>query len=117
MRQRLGAQTVEAVCFLESPDQSSASLVVRVGDYTSNVSVQVFVSGTLSVIFIQRVFAPTAQYNAEVVNTFFPLSGQMNLGGGSDPACSDGVDNDEDGQTDFPNDSGCASASDPSEGG
>jgi hypothetical protein len=65
----------------------------------------------------QRVFAPTTDYDSEVVNTFFPLSGQMNLGGGSDPECSDGVDNDGDGQTDFPSDAGCSSTSDDSETG
>lgn len=31
------------------------------------------------------------------------------------PACSDGQDNDQDGLTDFPNDPGCASATDPDE--
>lgn len=35
--------------------------------------------------------------------------------GQTDPACSDGVDNDGDGRIDFPNDPGCASASDTSE--
>lgn len=33
------------------------------------------------------------------------------------PACSDGVDNDGDGQTDFPDDDGCSSADDTSETG
>ena len=41
-------------------------------------------------------------------------------GGGGDAGdteCSDGVDNDGDGRVDFPNDPGCSSASDDSEGG
>ncbi len=35
----------------------------------------------------------------------------------ADPDCSDNLDNDGDGRTDFPNDRGCSSASDPSEVG
>jgi acid phosphatase type 7 len=35
--------------------------------------------------------------------------------GGPQPACSDGVDNDGDGSTDFPNDPGCSSESDTDE--
>ena len=34
-----------------------------------------------------------------------------------DGSCEDGVDNDGDGRVDFPNDPGCSSASDDSEGG
>jgi cellulase/cellobiase CelA1 len=38
-------------------------------------------------------------------------------GRGSNPACSEGIDNDGDGLTDFPNDPGCSSASDDDETG
>lgn len=38
-------------------------------------------------------------------------------GTGSDPACSDGLDNDSDGLTDYPDDPGCSSASDGDESG
>ncbi|MCA9837415.1 MAG: hypothetical protein KC422_10875 [Trueperaceae bacterium] len=123
MRSRLsGTESVEVVCFLESQDKLAAALLVRTGAYTANITAQVFPSSFLgnpvSTIFIQRAFSPTAQYETEVVNTFFPLSGQMNLGGGSsDPECSDGIDNDGDGQTDYPDDKGCTSKEDTSESG
>jgi hypothetical protein len=120
MRDILGiAGPIDFVCSPPSNGTNAAALI-RTGDFTANVSVQVFVSpflgGTVSNIFAQVAIAPTAEYNARAVDVFFPLSGQMNLGGGSsDPECSDGIDNDGDGQTDYPDDNGCTSETDDSE--
>lgn len=49
--------------------------------------------------------------------TFCPAAGNAVTGFGTPacPACNDGVDNDTDGMTDFPADSGCTSATDSSE--
>lgn len=107
---------VQTVCFIEDAGRSAA--LVRAGEFTANLSVQAFTSGGLTVIFAQVAVAPTADYAFTALNAFFPLSGQMNLGGGSsDPECSDGVDNDGDGQTDYPDDGGCTSELDDSEAG
>jgi hypothetical protein len=43
--------------------------------------------------------------------------GERDNTGGGGTQCSDGVDNDGDGRTDFPDDPGCSSAADDSEGG
>jgi hypothetical protein len=86
-----------------------------------NLSTQVFVSSfganPITVIFAQVAVAPSAEYEATAVNIFFPLSSQMTPKGGTDPECSDAIDNDGDGLTDFPNDPGCNSPSDADENG
>ena len=98
----------------------SAARLVEVDGFTANLNVQTFPSpllGGTTTVFIQLAVAPTSQYDATAVNVFFPLNGQLTPGGGSSPQCSDGVDNDGDGETDFPDDPGCASPDDDSEGG
>lgn len=107
---------IDEVCF--GAIEGRAAMLLRSGSITANVSTQTFVSGGLTVILAQVAVAPTAEYDNVAYNVFFPLSGQMNLGGGSsDPQCDDGIDNDGDGLTDFPNDPGCTSPSDDSEAG
>jgi hypothetical protein len=116
------AAPVTATCSLTAPDGSRAARLIVAGDVTANVTAQVFASsfgpGTLTTAFVQVAVAPTGQYDDTVVSVFFPLSGQMNLGGGSGtPECSDGDDNDGDGRTDYPDDPGCASEFDDDETG
>ncbi|MEM6446008.1 MAG: hypothetical protein AAF704_05490 [Cyanobacteria bacterium P01_D01_bin.123] len=117
-------QTVETLCtrdlFDPSSQGTSASTLVKAGEFTANVNVQAVplppVLGVPSTsVFIQAVLAPMAQYEATAINVFFPITGQLLLGGGNSPDCSDAVDNDSDGFTDFPADDGCSSADDDSE--
>ena len=114
-------QDVRSVCFIVSQDKTSSQVLLRAGNFTAQVGTQVFVSsspfgGAVSVVFAQVVVAPTAEYEATAVNVFFPLTGQMGLGGGSsEPECNDNEDNDGDGAVDYPDDKGCTSADDPSE--
>lgn len=112
------AGPVQMVCERTSPDDSFRSEVYVAGDYTANLSTQAYRMSGVTVVFVQLAFSPSGQYASDVLNVFFPLSGQMTPGGGSgDPECSDGEDNDGDGQTDYPDDPGCSSASDDSEAG
>lgn len=110
-------QPVERTCFLATPDGTRASTIVRAGDLTANVSIQVaFNTSGFEVIsnaFVQVAVAPTAQYADTAVNVFFPLTSQVSPR--STPQCRDNVDNDGDGRIDFPADPGCTSATDNSE--
>lgn len=114
-------QNVETVCFIMLPDQTRAAAIIRAGNFTANVSIQVFVSALgnspVTVILAQVALAPTSEYALTAVNVFFPLTSQLTPRGGTDPECSDGVDNDGDGRVDFPNDPGCSSPDDTSEAG
>ena len=67
----------------------------------------VTISATYSPILPLLPF-PTRTFSFSAARTIFP-----NVVGS--PACGDSVDNDNDGQTDYPNDVGCASAADPDE--
>ena len=67
----------------------------------------VSISATYSPILPLLPF-PTSTFSFSAARTIFP-----NVVGS--PACGDSVDNDNDGQTDYPNDVGCASAADPDE--
>lgn len=60
--------------------------------------------------------AATQSACATEPSMFFSVAADFTLSA-ADPECSDSVDNDGDGQTDFPNDPGCADANDTSEYG
>ena len=61
--------------------------------------------------------APTTDFDAHVLDTWLPIGFQFLAGGGALQQCSDGIDNDGDGQVDHPNDTGCTSPRDDSEAG
>lgn len=115
-------QNVTESCFFNAPDGSSASVLLRAGGFVANANAQVFkmpglFGGVTSLVFAQVVVAPAAEYDQVAIDVFFPLTGQLMAGGGSDPECSDGIDNDGDNKTDYPADEGCSSKDDVSEAG
>ena len=96
--------------------ESVAAKLIRAGDFTIFAQTHVivvtgtaaFYSGFLSV-------APTAESASLINDIYVPMITQL-YGGGSDPAaCGDGIDNDGDGNTDFPDDAQCTSPADDSE--
>lgn len=102
-----------------SGTQATAVLLDADG-FTAMLQTQVYRGSVpgFSIVFIQMVVAPSAQFDDVTYNVFFPLSGQMLPGGGSgEPECNDGVDNDGDGKIDHPDDTGCSSPEDDSETG
>lgn len=111
---------LDVVCSADSPPGAFAldvsARIVRFGDYTANVTVQTAYLSGLTTAFVQVALAPSAEYGATLYNVFFPLTAQMGPGGGSGtPECNDGVDNDGDGRTDFPDDPQCTSPLDDTE--
>jgi len=115
-------QNVTESCFFNAPDGSSASILLRAGDFVANANAQVFrmpglFGGTTSMLFAQVVVAPATEYDQVAIDVFFPLTGQLMARGGSSPECSDGIDNDGDNKIDFPEDKGCSSADGISEAG
>lgn len=113
---------LEVVCSLDSaPGQlqfDRSSRIVSLGGYVANVSVQTayLAGGTTS--FIQVALAPDNEYGGFLYFVAFPLTAQMGPGGGgTEPECNDGIDNDGDGLIDYPNDPQCSSPLDDSEAG
>lgn len=121
---------VETVCDLQVQEPNfaggttdAASAFMRLGDFTANITVRITnVPISAGNVFAQAavymVLSPTDEYAQLVYDVFVPIITQFYGGGSSvdsDKACSDGKDNDNDGFTDFPNDSECSSADDDSE--
>ena len=109
---------LEVVCSLDSLQFDRSSRVVSFGGYVANVSVQTAYSAGFTTSFIQVALAPDNEYGGFLYFVAFPLTAQMGLGGGgSEPECNDGIDNDGDGLIDYPNDPQCSSPLDDSEAG
>ncbi len=70
---------------------------------------------TVPTVFAGQNVAATAENTAAGELESDPSAPVIVLGAGSISACNDMVDNDLDGQTDFPNDPGCTSRADPDE--
>lgn len=89
---------------------------LRVGDFTIVTRVHVIeVSGVSAFYTGYTSVAPTSESVQLINDIFVPMITQL-YGGGTDPAaCSDGIDNDGDGQTDYPSDPQCTSPGDDSE--
>lgn len=97
--------------------ESVAGRLVRVGNYTIFSRVHVIVvPGTSAFYSGFTSIAPTSESESLINDIFVPMITQLYGGGSSDPAaCSDGIDNDGDGATDYPSDAQCSSPADDSE--
>lgn len=98
--------------------ESVAARLLRVGDFTLVSRVHVIViPGTSAFYSSFTSVAPTSESEQVINDIFVPMITQLSGGGSSDPAqCSDGIDNDNDGATDYPSDGQCTGPGDDSEG-
>lgn len=96
--------------------ESVAAQLLRVGDFTIFSRIHVIVvPGTSAFYSGLTTVAPTSESVQLINDIYVPMITQL-YGGGSDPAaCADGIDNDGDGDTDYPNDAQCTSPADDSE--
>lgn len=97
--------------------ESVAAKMVRVGDFTIFTRTHVIVvQGTSAFYSGFTSVAPTSESTGLINDIYVPMITQLYGGGSSDPAaCSDGIDNDGDGATDYPSDAQCTSPADDSE--
>jgi len=125
--------TNSAIITIVSDRDTSARIMPRVGNVDvlavnpSSVPVNVNDSGTLYTISTQEVDGEyptvtnsiTGASNSALLRPNQTLSFILDYPGpiGGNPECSDGVDNDLDGDTDYPDDKQCGSPSDISESG
>ncbi len=96
--------------------ESVAARVLRAGDFTIVARTHVLVvSGVTATHHSFVSVAPTTEHERVINDIFVPMITQL-YGGGTDPAqCSDGIDNDNDGATDYPSDNQCSSPGDDNE--
>lgn len=96
--------------------ESVAARLLRVGDFTIFSRVHVIVvPGTSSFYSAFTTVAPTSE-SVQVINDIFvPMITQLYAGGSDPAACSDGIDNDGDNATDYPQDQQCTSPADDDE--
>jgi len=98
--------------------ESVAARVIRAGDVTIMARVHVLeIGGGITPFYDGFLVASrTAEHPTLINDIYVPMITQLYPGGSDDdPACSDGRDNDGDGQVDFPNDLQCGNASDDDE--
>lgn len=96
--------------------ESVAARLLRVGDFTIVARAQVLVVPGVSAFYNGFTsIAPTAESSQLINDIFVPMITQLYGGGTDRPACADGIDNDGDGNTDFPADAQCTNPSDDDE--
>ena len=122
--QTFGLNSDQVVRICESDRQSLAGTIPRrlvsryyeAGPYTFIISFGFIDSGVgLQSISTKVAAGPTQEYDQLAAETFVPIKWVQFPGGGGQPECNDGRENETDQLVDYPRDPQCGELHDPSE--